>query len=194
MRAPLDQESAELIECSYLFTDGGRPVLFDGSVKVHGEVAGAEITLGKGGKPIIAERVAHFNVSRKEEKDDKPDGLEVRLRIHIAEFEDQADLLKLLGFLAELNKDQTTLTIQSTQGSLIAKKVEERPKVEPQVDLGFAVAQPDANGLYDMERAFKKPFANQKPALTAKLFGLEIEGGFIAGWEIKTGKGFELKF
>lgn len=174
--APIDPERAELLGAAHLFDAAGNPRQFDGTYKVHGELAAPNLELKPKKGPaasIKTEKVAHFSFSREEKK-----GMRLTMRVHLPE--DETQLLALLNMLATLNKEGFTLTVIDAQRSLI-----EKPRQEPVAgDQKYTPPVHDQHGNYDATAAVSRPF--DEGPIKAKILTLDVDGGFIFGWEFKA--------
>lgn len=107
MNAPLTVETARLIGAQWAFDGAGNPQSFEGTIKLTIELTRAAVTIaGKITAPvdIISESVKHLAVFRHEKH-----GMRIRFRVHLPEDRDQ--LIRMLDFLSDLNKDTFAVTI-----------------------------------------------------------------------------------
>lgn len=178
--APVEKgNTADLLGIDYLFTENGKPYLFEGTHKLSGELPGAGLVLKSKHHEmeLDAEKVCHFAVSIEEKK-----ALRVQVRIHLPEGRDM--LYKLLDFLADLNKDPFTVTITDRQASLLGKgklEVTSDPLEMGDKDHEWPVAK--KNGEYPDKRATSFPFSSTNGAIV--LFVLQVEDDkFAWGYSI----------
>ena len=173
--APVTLEEGELLRCEYLWNDKGLPRDFDGSHKLTGELPGAKLSLcGESRSEVIdTEKVAHFTLFRQ-------DGMRLRLRAHLPENE---QLLELLSFLSELNKDGFKLVVRDAQVSLLGENAGGDSSGERQSP-PERYPEPDLNGFFDPKDAVARPFSNKK--LKCTIYTLETKDGFLFGWSLNA--------
>lgn len=184
IRAPLDQYNAELVGAQYLFTRFGAPREFEGAHKLHGELAGAEITFkGEfiGEFLVISQSVAHLSCQNKEKQ-----GMLLSFRVHLTDEQDK--LLALLDFLTKLNKQEFQVTVRAAQRSLIdtpadgAEGEEGEGQEAAAQDQNLTFPEPNEQGEYGNDQASLRPIVAKHGEAQVRV--MEVEGGYICGWTV----------
>ncbi len=161
----LTKDDATIIGAHWVFDANGNPHNFDGSVKIAGDLAKAEVLIA--GVQYITEAITGFVVSR----DDKG---RARLTFKI-QFRDEEPVAPLLEYLASINQNPFPVTVKDRQLSLVGSVVgREDPEWKP--------AEPDENGNFDHRRGTIRPFSHK--LLSAAIIYIETAEGFRSGWSM----------
>lgn len=174
--APACAADAALLGAEWIFDADGNARLVDGAIKLHGELAGAQLTIGTPTleRVIKTEKVGRFAFYREEKI-----GMFIRLRAHLPEAE---PLGELVAFLAAINKSPFRIVVSPAQGTLIRVEV---ATLIGKGDPEYKPAAPSEDGHFDVEKASKRPF--QQGKLKVVVFVIETEQGFRSSWTMLSG-------
>ncbi len=165
LTAPLTVDTARLIGADWAFDSMGNPQSFEGSIKLTIELTRATVAVVgevSGEVSVVSEVVKTFSVFRQEKT-----GVRLRLRVHLPE--DRAQLLELLDFMSNLNKEPFTVTV--SPDSLFTSVESE--------------GAPVRSGSTPIEHKMNIT-KGKKTLVVGKLTTQPTAGGFVAAWEIKA--------